>query len=283
MVPPLRRYYGTLRLPAVLLSSFRYLHEPIPSFRPSFAPLGGGRPTGGQEIWGSGLLVRNVDGDVGVSQVPWKPWWSLSVLFDPGRIRQAEWTTSKLPDTAPACVHDEGSTRLSIFRGSITRPLTWLSTLRRVGRPTATQDSLLAACPALSGGIRTRRVSTKGFRARVSSSQSFPYARTPYATPGASHGGNGHSLGGCQPTATHTCLASTSVGRLRWRATTVALPVGVKPMIKHPSPDQRKCSCQSGCRGLNNLTTSPLVGSSNAIRQFLESLQSEQASQRLSS
>ena len=92
MVPPLRRYYGTLRLPAVLPSSFRYLHEPIPSFRPSFAPLDGGRPTGDQEIWGSGLLVRIVDGDVGVSQVPWKPWWSLSVLFDPGRIRQAEWT-----------------------------------------------------------------------------------------------------------------------------------------------------------------------------------------------
>ena len=54
--------------------------------------------------------------------------------------------------------------RIFVFRGSITRPLTWLSTLRRVGRPTATQDSLLAAGPALPGGIRTRRVSTKGFR-----------------------------------------------------------------------------------------------------------------------
>jgi hypothetical protein len=121
---------------------------------------------------GSGLLIRNFDGDVGVSQVPWKPWCPLSVLFDPGRIRQAEGTKSKLPDTAPACVHDEGSTRLSIFRGSITRPLTWLSTLRRMGHPTATQDSLLAAGPALPGGIRTHRVSSKGFRVRVSSS--FP-------------------------------------------------------------------------------------------------------------
>ena len=34
------------------------------------------------------------------------------MLFDPGRIRQAEWTKSELPDTAPACVHDEGSKRL---------------------------------------------------------------------------------------------------------------------------------------------------------------------------
>jgi hypothetical protein len=60
--------------------------------------------------------IRSYDGNVGVSQVPGKPWWSLSVLFDPGRIRQAEWTMSKLPDTAPACVHDEGSTRL-VFSG----------------------------------------------------------------------------------------------------------------------------------------------------------------------
>ena len=56
--------------------------------------------------------IRIDDGNVGVSQVPWKPWWSLSVLFDPGRTRQAEWTMSELPGTAPACVHDEGSRRL---------------------------------------------------------------------------------------------------------------------------------------------------------------------------
>src|SRR5208337_504578 len=90
----------------------RILHEPIPPFRPWFAPLGRGRPTGGQGVVGSGLPIRIYDGNVGASQVPWKPWWSLSVLFDPGRIRQAEWTMSELPDTAPACVHDEGSTRL---------------------------------------------------------------------------------------------------------------------------------------------------------------------------
>ena len=63
------------------------LHEPIPSCRPWFAPLGRGRPTGGQGVVGSGLPIRIDDGNVGVSQVPWKPWWSSSVLFDPGRIR----------------------------------------------------------------------------------------------------------------------------------------------------------------------------------------------------
>ncbi len=62
----------------------RFLHEPIPSCRPWFAPLGRGRPTGGQGVVGSGLPIPIDDGNVGVSQVPWKPWWSLSVLFDPG-------------------------------------------------------------------------------------------------------------------------------------------------------------------------------------------------------
>src|SRR5208337_1072729 len=89
---------------------------PIPSCRPWFAPLGRGRPTGGQGVVGSGLPIRIYDGNVGVSQVPWKPWWSLSVLFDPSRIRQAERTMSELPDAAPACVQDEGSKRL-VFSG----------------------------------------------------------------------------------------------------------------------------------------------------------------------
>jgi len=74
--------------------------------------------------------------------------------------------------TRPPLMSRTKAPRVFSFRGSITRPLTWLSTLRRVGRPTATQDSLLAAGPALPGGIRTRRVSMKGFGVRVSSS--FP-------------------------------------------------------------------------------------------------------------
>ena len=38
----------------------------------------------------------------------------MSVLFDPGRIRQAEWTMSELPGAAPATDHDEGSPRVVI-------------------------------------------------------------------------------------------------------------------------------------------------------------------------
>jgi len=58
MVPPLRRYYGTLRLPAVRLDPLRIIHEPIPPSRPWFAPLGRGRLTGGQGVVGSGLPIR---------------------------------------------------------------------------------------------------------------------------------------------------------------------------------------------------------------------------------
>ena len=66
--------------------------------------------------------------------------------------------------TRPPPVSTTKAPGVLYFRGSITRPLTSLSTLRRMGCPTTTQDSLLAAGPALPGGIRTRRVSTKRFQ-----------------------------------------------------------------------------------------------------------------------
>jgi hypothetical protein len=59
--------------------------------------------------------------------------------------------------------------RVFSFRGSITRPLTSLSTLRRMGRPATTQDSLLAAGPALPGGIVPA-----GFQRKVSEFKSLP-------------------------------------------------------------------------------------------------------------
>ena len=53
-----------------------------------------------------------------------------------------------------------------VFRGSIARRLTWLSTLRRGGRPPTTQDSLPAAGPALPDGIITRRIPYERFLAQ---------------------------------------------------------------------------------------------------------------------
>ncbi len=116
MVPPVQRYYGTLRLPAVRLDPFEFFTSRYHRVARGLPPSVVGVPPGARElsvpVSPSGLTMENV----GISQVPWKPWWSLSVLFDPGRIRQAEWTMSKLPNTAPACVQDEGSKRL-VFLG----------------------------------------------------------------------------------------------------------------------------------------------------------------------
>jgi hypothetical protein len=49
------------------------------------------------------------------------------------------------------------------FRGSITRLRHWLSTLCRMGRPTATQDSLPAAGLALPDGLGYPQGSDKRF------------------------------------------------------------------------------------------------------------------------
>ena len=63
------------------------------------------------------------------------------------------------------------------FRGSITRLQHSLSTLRRMGRPTTTQDSLPAAGQALPDGIRTRKVPSKGFSVFSYITSSFPKLR----------------------------------------------------------------------------------------------------------
>jgi hypothetical protein len=82
-------------------------------------------------------------------------------------------TKCDTPDAAPACVQDEGSPRLVI--SGLNHTTFDLATLRRVGRPSATQDLLLAAGPALPGGICTGRASVKGFKVRVSSSSPRPF------------------------------------------------------------------------------------------------------------
>jgi hypothetical protein len=62
----------------------------------------------------------------------------------------------------PRSVHDEGS-RVSYFRGSITRLRHWLSTLRRPGRPDATQDSLPAVGQTLPDGLDYPQGSSERF------------------------------------------------------------------------------------------------------------------------
>ena len=70
--------------------------------------------------------------------------------------------------------------RLSQFRGSITRPAHSLSTLRSMGCPNATQDSLPAGGQPLPGGVLPHWVPLQSFRAA-----SFPLLPIAQACPGA--------------------------------------------------------------------------------------------------
>ena len=163
VVPPLHRYYGTLRLPVVRLDPFDFFTSRYHRFRPWFAPLGRGRPTGGLGVVGSGLpsgFTMETSGSLRFLGNPGGHCPCSSTPAGSGRLSGPR--VSCL--TRPPPVSTTKASSVLYFRGSITRPLTWLSTLRRMGCPTTTQDSLLAAGPALPGGIRTRRVSTKGFR-----------------------------------------------------------------------------------------------------------------------
>ncbi len=84
--------------------------------------------------------------------------------------------------TRPPLVATTKAPAKRVFRGSIARHWDSLSTLRREGHPSATQDSLPAAGQALPGGIcSTRRVAMKGFRVRghFPPFSSLPDAKTP--------------------------------------------------------------------------------------------------------
>ena len=83
LVPPVHRYYETLRLLAVLLAALRFLRLAIPPLRPSFVPVGLGRgPRINLELV-SRVSSRHCDGDGKVSQVPVKPVRSSAMFLRP--------------------------------------------------------------------------------------------------------------------------------------------------------------------------------------------------------
>ena len=113
----------------------------------------------------------------------------LRFLGNPGVLMPCSWTPAGLQRQAirrlqhgPRGGEDEGSHEQA-FRGSIAELRHALSTLRRLGRPNTTQDSLLGAWPASQAGLATRRVSTKDFRSASYIPSSFP--SFPDATPPA--------------------------------------------------------------------------------------------------
>ena len=100
-------------------------------------------------------------GDGRASQVPGEPSCAHALLSDPGgavRVRPLD------PNDAAFRLSDGVGPLAFPFRGSITRPMHSLSTLRRAGLPAATQDSLPAAGQLCRAGLCTRWVPLRGFR-----------------------------------------------------------------------------------------------------------------------
>src|SRR5438552_508674 len=106
------------------------------------------------------------------SQVPGEPWCAYAVFFDPGETDSAR--PLRRVGVAPVSMQAKGS-RGYCSRGSIARPEHWLSTLRRMGHPTTTQDSLPAAGQALPGGIGYPQGSSERFPGVVVTS--FPLSQ----------------------------------------------------------------------------------------------------------
>lgn len=178
LVPPLLRYCEALRLPAAPPASLRFLRFAVPPCASGFAPANVRRT-----IRGPGVVHRIpqtglINGDDRTSQVPGGPHYVRALLSDPGE-------TSVLGHCRTSGVvfrllDDVDSHDYQTFRGSITRPAHSLSTLRRVGYPTATQDSLPAAGQPYRAGLVTRWVPAKGFRSSHPPSPSFAWRTQKY-------------------------------------------------------------------------------------------------------
>jgi len=131
-VPPLRRYYGTLRLPSAPLAALRCLRLAIPPPRRIFAP--GDRR---RAVEGIGeLMFRTPEPELSVEtdgspRFPETPrvLWPCSPTparpSTPGPFGVSAWSPLLTRARTPAM----------IFRGSIARPGHSLSTLRSEGRP----------------------------------------------------------------------------------------------------------------------------------------------------
>src|SRR5262249_7510412 len=91
------------------------------------------------------------------------------------------------------------------------------------------------------------------------------------------------SWGGCLPMRYNTCRILTRPARFICKTSTVARPVGVKPIICVWSSLQQKCSCHLYWRGLYNGTRVLSVGSGASVLLYLCPLHPEHPKARLSS
>ena len=170
-VPPLQQYYGTLRLPTAHLAALRCLRLAIPPIASYVCPRRlMTRNRGHQGVICSGLPIR---------KIRWKrlglsgSWEALMIIAHALRPRSDRSRAASRLSTRPTWSPHMSTTRtpyIFSFRGSITRPLTWLSTLRRASHPTPRKTRFWLPARLCQAGLATHGVSTKGFGVRGSSS-----------------------------------------------------------------------------------------------------------------
>ena len=149
IVPPLPRYYWALRLLAVRPGSLRFLRSPVPIARYLFALLGQVRtarePGGLMPLPRSGVSTETARSPKFLGTP-----WLRALLFDPGGTAALGLYSASV---LPSALSTASAPATNTFRGSIIRPASSPSTLRRAGHPATTQDSLPAAWPASPGGL----------------------------------------------------------------------------------------------------------------------------------
>ena len=167
-------FHGTMALCDALRPSRRTrLPSPDNTLRRAcrFAPGGPGRPTAGLGFVTRSPLPGKYAGRLfRASQVPEESLCAYALLSDPGRTDSPGHTT--LSARPPLCPRRR-LPRLKFFRGSITRPLHSLSTLRQVPRDTRrkTRFPLLAT---LRDGIGYPQDSIERLRVASYISSSLP-------------------------------------------------------------------------------------------------------------
>lgn len=161
-VPPLPRYYWTLRLPISRLPQLRCLRPEIPPMRLLFAPrrIDAPRRRAGVVSFCGFPNHTSVSGKDGTSQVPGEPQCPHAPLFDPGGTLKSGHFGSRI---LPSANWTASASTFVLFRGSITRPACSLSTLRSRGYPRTTQDSVPAAGQLYRRSLVTPWVPSQGF------------------------------------------------------------------------------------------------------------------------
>jgi len=171
--PRLHQYYEGATTPCSHPAALRFLRLAVPRMHSLLSLPGGRVRRQGLELV-PGISSRDfAEERTGFSQVPGEPRLSVCTCSNPtpAGLLAPDHTVQQ---RGPWSSKGKGSHDW-VFRRSIAWLSDSLSTLRNVGYPSATQDSLPVAGQALLDGLFTRKVPMKGFK--VVNYISFPFPK----------------------------------------------------------------------------------------------------------